>query len=118
MQIGKHWKIEQTDTNTVLVFGAISQTGDHKGEIYWVNEAYFAPTLDGIRNALKFIADRGVSETQLGELKTILAAQSATYALIDGLDLSMLVPAKRTRTSKTAEDTQDELESESVPEET
>ncbi len=70
MDIGKFWRVESNDLNVILKRRMRSKNRE-TGEMYdaWPNVAYYGT----VEQALHSFVDRGVKETGLTDLKTIVA---------------------------------------------
>ena len=82
MLIGKNWKIDSDKLNVTLYqrHVAPAKNGKPKHD-YWTTEGYFST----VKNALKFLIDQGVAETNLTDLKTIAKKQEELHQLIDNM---------------------------------
>lgn len=80
MLIGKEYKIESDSLNVTL---SKKNKSKNTKEVYWVPVAY----LSSKKNALKYLVDLKVRETDLADLKTVVKRQGELHRLIDGLKL-------------------------------
>jgi len=81
MLIGTKWKIEANKYNILLYKKYAQIKGKNQGVEQWKVEGYFRT----VAGALKFLVDSEVKETQLRDLKTVVAKQDELYKLIEGL---------------------------------
>lgn len=79
LMIGKKYKIASDELNVIVYKHHLSKTGRE----YWRPIGYFATPA----NALRFLVDLGIRETQLKDLETITKKQGELYSLIKGLAL-------------------------------
>ena len=88
MQIGKDWKIEADELNVTLLkrhpaggvkrgFGVVS-TKDN-----YVNHTFYS----NVKNALKGLVDQEIRNTELKDLKTVVAKIEELYNLIGSLNI-------------------------------
>lgn len=77
MIIGE-WQIETDELNTILSRRMINKK---TGEEYFGSPRYYS----GLKAALKALADKEVSKTELKDFQTVVAKQDEIYKLIEGL---------------------------------
>ena len=101
MNIGKNWKIEADSLNIILLqkTGRVKATDKKPAHDRWEKSYY-----SGVENALKALVDKGVRDTQLIDLETVVKKQNELYALIDGLPKVTTSSMRVERKKKGSED--------------
>ncbi len=78
MLIGKKYKIESDALNVTLFRQTVVKKGSKAGKVNWTPIGYYSR----IQHALKGLVDLEVKETELKDLKTVVAKQEELYKLI------------------------------------
>ena len=88
MIINKNWKIETDSLNLTLLKLRVVQDGKNKGLEQWDADAYFAPTKEGFKSAIKRLADQEVAATELKDINVVLKKQEELYTLIEKMEVN------------------------------
>lgn len=84
MLIGKKWKIEADSLNIILYKRYTVKATDKKPKHdYWKVEGYFSR----VENALAYLVDLEVAETELKDLRTVIEKLNQLYELIESLGI-------------------------------
>ena len=81
MLVGKDFRVETDELNVTVSRRSVARKGAKAGEELWINEGYFGT----LENALKYLVDRGVKETGLTDLKTVIKKQHELKDLVTQL---------------------------------
>lgn len=85
MLIGKDYKVEADSLNVTVSKRMVTDGTHHKTKIagreYWSNVGYYAT----VKGALKGLVDMGVADTELVDLKTVVAKIDELKKHIDRL---------------------------------
>ena len=76
MKVGENYRIESDALNVTLYKRGIAKETQKE---YWTTIGYYA----FVKNALKDLANIGLRETELKDLRTITQRQEEIYALIE-----------------------------------
>ncbi len=89
MIINKDWKIETVPMNIVLAKRTrVKAKPDKPAHDSWSVKGYYS----SVKSALKGLVGFGVADTELKDLKTIVAKIDELYALIDNLSIPTKKP--------------------------
>ena len=96
MLIGKNWKIE-SDSLNVILSQRKRRTNKETGKAYdyWKPMGYYAT----IPNAMHGLVDQGIRDTELKDLKTIIAEINKLHNLIEPLSKRPRAKSDRTKVS-------------------
>ena len=80
MQVGKNWRIKSDPLNIILMRRHTTRPKEGKeSKEYWTSEGYYS----SLASALKGLVDMEVKETELKDLKTVMAKLGELYKLIE-----------------------------------
>lgn len=92
MQLGKDWKIESDSMNIILKRRRVVKKKDRKEDSRdpWNVEGYFS----NVQNAMKFMADIKLLESEFKDMKAITKKQEEIYKLIQSITTKPTPPVK------------------------
>lgn len=79
--VGKDWAVGSDGMNIVTFRLSQARKGRKGGN--WIPQGY----LSTLKNALEYLVDQAVMDTELKDLKTVVAKQDELYKLIGSLDI-------------------------------